>query len=68
MKILPLAAAVHTTAFSAAATAQTIQVNKENRTIAITTNDQAQATADVAVVSIGFITFGTDQDGTYAEG
>jgi uncharacterized protein YggE len=50
------------------ASSQTIQVNKENRTIAITTSDQAEATADVAVVSVGFSTYGVDQDSTYAEG
>ena len=50
------------------ASAQTIQVNKDNRTVAITTSDQAEAIADVAVVSVGFSTFGVDQDSTYAEG
>jgi uncharacterized protein YggE len=46
---------------------QTIQVNKENRTIAITTSDEAEATADVAVVTVGFHIYGIDQDSTYAE-
>lgn len=50
-----------------AATAQTIQVSKDNRTIAITTTDEAQATADRAVVSVGYTVYGTDQDSTYAE-
>jgi uncharacterized protein YggE len=74
MKPLPLssfalaAAAVLATAAAAPSQAQTIQVNKENRTIAITTSDQAEAIADVAVVSVGFSTYGTDQDSTYAEG
>jgi uncharacterized protein len=54
--------------FSVAALGQTIQVNKENRTIAITTSDQAEATADVAVISVGFTTYGPDQDSTYADG
>lgn len=49
------------------ATAQTIQVSKENRTIAITTTDEAEAIADRAVVSIGFTTYGSDQDQTYAD-
>jgi len=49
------------------ASAQTIQVNKDNRTIAITTTDEAQAIADRAVVSIGFTLYGTDQDQTYAD-
>ena len=55
-------------ALSFAASGQTIQVNKENRTIAITTSDQAEATADVAVISVGFTTYGPDQDSTYADG
>jgi len=47
--------------------AQTIQVNKDNRTIAITTTDEAEAVADRAVISIGFTTYGTEQDSTYAD-
>lgn len=47
--------------------AQTIQVSKDNRTIAITTTDEAEAIADRAVVSIGFTTYGADQDQTYAD-
>jgi uncharacterized protein YggE len=47
--------------------AQQIQINKENKTIAITTSDQAEALADTAVISIGFHSFGKDQDGTYAD-
>ena len=49
------------------ACAQQIQINKENKTIAITTSDQAEALADTAVVTVGFHIFGKDQDGTYAE-
>jgi len=45
--------------------AQTIQVNKDNRTIAITTTDEAEAVADRAKVSVGFTVYGTDQDSTY---
>jgi hypothetical protein len=47
--------------------AQQIQINKENKTIAITTSDQADALADTAVVTVGFHSFGKDQDGTYAD-
>ena len=50
-----------------AASAQTIQINKENKTIAITTSDQAQALADIAVITVGFHSFGKDQDSTYAD-
>lgn len=48
--------------------AQTIQINKENKTIAITATDQAAADPDVAVVSIGFQTFAPDADTAYAQG
>lgn len=47
--------------------AQQIQINKENKTIAITTSDEAAALADTAVVKVGFHIFGKDQDGTYAD-
>jgi uncharacterized protein YggE len=47
--------------------AQQIAISKDNKTIAITTSDNASALADTAVVSIGFIAYGKDQDGTYAE-
>jgi hypothetical protein len=60
--------ALLTAVISVAVSAQTIQVNKENRTIAITTSDQAEAIADVAVLSVGFTTYGPDQDSTYADG
>jgi len=50
-----------------AASAQQIQINKENKTIAITTSDQAEALADTAVVTVGFHSFGKDQDSTYAD-
>ncbi len=48
-------------------TAQQIQISKENKTIAITTSAEAEAPADSAVVSIGFNTYGKDQDSTYAD-
>jgi uncharacterized protein YggE len=59
--------AVAIAAMTFSASAQTIQVSKDNRTIAITTTDEAQAIADRAVVSIGFTVYGPDQDSTYAE-
>jgi len=46
--------------------AQQIQVSKDNKTISVTATDEASAMADTAVVSIGFNTFGKDQDATYA--
>lgn len=53
--------------FSSVLSAQQIQINKENKTIAITTSDEAAALADTAVLTVGFHLFGKDQDGTYAE-
>jgi uncharacterized protein len=46
--------------------AQQIQVSKDNKTISVSTTEEASALADTAVVSIGFNSFGKDQDGTYA--
>jgi uncharacterized protein YggE len=54
--------------FTASAHAQTIQVNKENRTIAITATDKVIALADTANVHIGFIAYGPDSDSAYANG
>jgi len=48
--------------------AQTIQVNKDNRTIAITATASVIAMADTASVHIGFITYGIDKDSAYASG
>jgi hypothetical protein len=50
------------------AQAPTIQVNRENRTIAITATDKVTAMADTATVHIGFITYGSDKDAAYAAG
>jgi len=56
-------------ALSLAATtsAQNIQVNKDNKTIAITSTDSAEREADTAEVTIGFVAYGTDQDQTYSD-
>jgi uncharacterized protein YggE len=65
MKILPVVLSVLVLATTASA--QTITVSKENRTIAITTSDDASAFADVAVVTIGFNLYGTDQQQAYTD-
>ena len=65
MKIMRIAFCV--AVLTVTASAQQIQINKENKTIAITTSDQAEALADTAVISVGFHIFGKDQDGTYAD-
>jgi uncharacterized protein YggE len=51
-----------------AADAQSIQINRENKTIAISTTDEATATADIAAVTVGFEVYGSDPQSTYAEG
>jgi uncharacterized protein len=50
------------------AIAQTIQVSKENRTIAITATDKVTILADRATVHVGFIAYGPDSDTAYANG
>jgi len=50
------------------ARAQTIQVDRNNRTIAVTASDKASTDADLAVVHIGFQVFGADEQSTYANG
>ena len=53
--------------FAGSLTAQQILISKENKTIAISTSDEASALADTAVVNIGFQSFGRDQQATYAD-
>lgn len=48
--------------------AQTIKVDKDNRTIAVTASDKAITDADLAVVHVGFQVFGPDEQTTYANG
>jgi uncharacterized protein YggE len=50
------------------ASAQTIQINRDNKTIAISTTDEATATADLAAINIGFEIFGPDSREVYADG
>jgi uncharacterized protein YggE len=47
------------------ANAQQIQISQQNKTIAISTSADAAAPADTAVVSVGFSSWGKDQDSTY---
>lgn len=47
--------------------AQEIQINKDNRTVAVTTTGEASAPADTAAVTIGFQSFGRDRDATYRD-
>lgn len=50
------------------ARAQTIQVDKNNRTIAVTANDKASAEADVATVTVGFQVYAPDAAAAYRQG
>jgi len=54
-------------AASVSTLAQTITVNKDNRTVAVTVSDDAQVESDTAVVSVGFTAYGSDQQQTYAD-
>jgi uncharacterized protein YggE len=66
MKILIATLAL--TSIAVTATAQDIQVNRDNRTIAITATDSVTVMADTATVHIGFIAYGPDKDSAYATG
>jgi uncharacterized protein YggE len=54
-------------AFATSAAAQSIQINRENKTIAITTSDEATATADIAAIIIGFEIYDANSDSAYAK-
>ena len=69
MKIPRLATlALATAVLAVAATAQTVQVNSGNRTLAITATDKVMVLADTATVHIGYIAYGPDSDQAYANG
>ena len=48
--------------------AQTIQVDRNNRTIAVTAQDKASAPADLATVTVGFQIYAADAEAAYAKG
>jgi uncharacterized protein YggE len=48
--------------------AQTIQVDKNNRTIAVTASDKASAEADTAIVTVGFQIYAPDAATAYSQG
>lgn len=54
-------------ASSIALSGQQIQISQQNKTIAISTSDDASALADTAVITVGFSTWGKDQQTTYAD-
>jgi hypothetical protein len=53
---------------AATVSAQQIQINKDNRTIAITATDTANAMADTATVHVGFVAYAADAESAYAKG
>ena len=67
MRFLKLAVLPSLLVFAGSVFAQTIQINRENETIAISTTDEATATADIASVTIGFEILGPDAQSTSAE-
>lgn len=67
MRSTPVAVLALGISITTVAAAQQIQISRENKTIAITTNDQAEALADTAVLTVGFHIYGKDQDATYAD-
>jgi len=48
--------------------AQTIQVDRNNRTIAVTANDKASAEADLGTVTVGFQIYAADAATAYSQG
>lgn len=48
--------------------AQTIQVSKDNRTIAVTSTESASVMADTATVNVGYVAYGSDAKAAYANG
>jgi uncharacterized protein YggE len=48
------------------AAAQTIQINRDNKTIAISTTDEATAVADLAAINIGFDLYDNASEPAYA--
>ena len=50
------------------ASSQTIDINRQNKTIAISTTDEAVAIADIATITVGFEINGPDSQSTYIKG
>jgi uncharacterized protein len=68
MQFTALWVAAAATIFPLWANAQTIQVDKNNRTIAITATDKASAEADIAVITVGFRIYAPDAPSAYGQG
>jgi len=50
-----------------AAQAQTLQIDRDHKTIAISATDEASAIADLAAVTVGFDLYESTSDAAYAE-
>lgn len=69
MKTLLSAAMIAACTLTAAAQVnQTLTINRDNRSITVSATDSAFAMADQAVVSIGYQSYGEDEQTAYAEG
>jgi uncharacterized protein len=68
MRISPWIAVCALLTVSVCLAGQSIQINRENKTIAISTTDEATTTADIAAVTVGFEVFGPDAETVYADG
>jgi uncharacterized protein YggE len=55
-------------ALCSVAASQTIDINRQNKTIAISTTDEAVATADIAAITVGFEINGPESQSTYTKG
>jgi uncharacterized protein YggE len=53
---------------ASAQVAQTLTINRDNKSITVTASDSAFALADEAVVHIGYQAYGEDETAAYAEG
>lgn len=62
--VLPVLAVL---AFAPAANAQNVEVNRENRTVAVSVTDTVEVAAEVAVVQIGYHNFGPTRDTAYKQ-
>jgi uncharacterized protein YggE len=65
-RLKPAASLILLLAIAASTEAQTIQINRDNKTIAISTTDEATAVADIAQVTIGFELYDNNADSAYA--
>ena len=67
-KSLIICGLISVTAWLNLASAQTIQINRENKTIAISTTDEATATADIAAITVGYEVYASNPDTAYTDG